>query len=163
MENIKIDKKTLESIYEHGVSEYPKECCGWIIKQADDSLNYVAAENLQDKYHKLDPETYPRSSEVAFLMDTLKLSRAIETAQSTGGSLYSIVHSHIDCEAYFSREDELQMSTPYNSGPVFPARCYIVVSIQNKKPYGHAVFIYDQKNNLYQKGNLVIVDNAGQG
>ncbi|MDH4262490.1 MAG: Mov34/MPN/PAD-1 family protein [Spirochaetia bacterium] len=158
MENIKIDKKTLEEINEHAVKEYPKECCGWVLQQKDTSLKYFAAENLQDKYHKLDPETYPRTSKDAFLMDTLKLSRATEAIESSGGSLFSIVHSHIDCDAYFSAEDELQMSTPDNNGPVFSAKCYIVVSIQNHKAAGNAVFIYDKKEKKYQKGNLVVSD-----
>jgi proteasome lid subunit RPN8/RPN11 len=158
MENIKISKKTLEDIYEHAVKEYPKECCGWIIQQNDESMSYVAAENLQDKYHKLDPETYPRTSKDAFLMDSLKLSRAIETAQSTGAVLLSIVHSHIDCGAYFSAEDEIQMSTPDNREPVFPAKCYIVVSVENHKPAGNAVFTFDSSEKKYQKGNLIVVD-----
>ena len=155
MENINVEKKILDEMYEHAVREYPKECCGWIIKNGDDSMIYVAAENLQDKYHKLDPETYPRTSQDAFLMDTLKMSRAIEAVESTGGSLFSIVHSHIDCDAYFSREDAIQMSTPDESGPVFPATCYIVLSIKNQKPAGNAVFTYDQKERIFQRQNLI--------
>jgi len=156
MENIHIDKKTLDEINEHAVREYPKECCGWVVRLGDGSMSYVAAENLQDKYHKLDPEAYPRTSKDAFLMDSLKLSRAVDAAVSSGGELFSIVHSHIDCGAYFSVEDELQMSTPDKSGPVFPARCYIVVSIQDRKPAGCAVFTFDAASKTYREDNLVV-------
>ena len=156
MNDIKIAKKTLDEINDHAIREYPKECCGWIIQNADKSLYYEAAENLQDKYHKLDPETYPRSAEIAFLMDTLKLNRAMEKAHTEGGQLFSIVHSHIDCDAYFSKEDEEQMSNQDQSGPVFPAMCYLVVSIRQKKPAGNAVFVYDQEKKKYQQVNLSI-------
>jgi len=156
METIKIHQQTLDEINAHAVKEYPRECCGWIIQQKNGQLSYHAAENLQDKYHRLDPETYPRSSKDAFLMDTLKLNRAIEEAQLSGGTLFSIVHSHIDCEAYFSEEDEIQMSTPDKTGPVFPAKCYLVVSIREKKPSGSAAFVYSGSHNKFLAANLVV-------
>lgn len=153
---ISISQSTMDKIYDHAIKEYPRECCGWIIESPDQTHTYIEAENLQDKYHKLDPEAYPRTSKDAFLMDSLKLSRAIEEAAKSGGSLFSIVHSHIDCGAYFSAEDEIQMSTPDRSEPIFPANCYIVVSVQEGKPSENAAFVFDPASKKYQKAEFVV-------
>ncbi len=158
MTEIKIATQVLQNIYRHAQEEYPKECCGWIIQNQDNTQVYVPAENLQDKYHKLDPEAYPRTSADAFLMDTLKLSNAIDEAASSGGNLFSIVHSHIDCGAYFSEEDKLQMTLPDGSGPVFPASCYLVVSINDREPGENAVFTFDPEKNDYQEANLIEIE-----
>lgn len=152
---IAIEKKVLDEVYRHARQEYPKEACGWIIEKADKTQTYVEAENLQDKYHKLDPEQYPRTSKDAFLMDTLKLTRAIEEAETAGGSLFSIVHSHIDCGAYFSEEDKIQMTLPDNSGPVFPAKCYLVVSIDDGQAGEKAAFVFNEDNKDYAAAKLL--------
>jgi len=155
---VKIDQKTLDAVFEQAVAEYPDEACGWILRDSTGKLTYVPAENLQDKYHKLDPEAYPRTSKDAFLMDSLKLTRAIDEAEASGGGLFSIVHSHIDCGAYFSEEDKHQMTLPDDSGPVFPADNYLVVSVDEGKPGETAVFIYDQATKDFLAGDLQIKD-----
>ena len=90
-------------------------------------------------------------------MDSLKLSRAIEETESQGGRLFSIVHTHINCGAYFSDEDKIQMSIPDRSETVFPAFCYLVVSIQDRKPTENAVFVFDKEKQDYQECRLEIV------
>ncbi|MDH4199035.1 MAG: Mov34/MPN/PAD-1 family protein [Spirochaetia bacterium] len=154
---VTIYKETMDQVFAHAIDEYPNECCGWIIQDQHSGMVYVRAENLQNKYHKLDPETYPRTSKDAFLMDSLKLSRAVEAAQNAGGSLYSLVHSHIDCGAYFSKEDEIQMTAPDFSEPVFPAGCYLVVSVEKGEPSESAVFIFDSIQKKYIKADLKII------
>ena len=150
-----IDQKTLDDVFAQAVEEYPAEACGWIIQDKEGALNYVPVENLQDKYHKLDPDTYPRTSADAFLMDSLKLTRAIDEAQSGGGSLFSIVHSHIDCGAYFSEEDKHQMTLP-EGGPIFPSDNYLVVSVEKGKPGETAIFKYDEKSCDFVAHDLVV-------
>ena len=93
-------------------------------------------------------------------MDSLKLTRAIDEAESSGGGLFSIVHSHIDCRAYFSEEDKHQMTLPDDSGPVFPAGNYLVVSVNNKQPGETAVFIYDETQKDFLAAELQIKDPA---
>ena len=156
MQKIEINKTVLDEIYEQAKKEYPSECCGWIIKNSDNSMTYFAAENLQDKYHKLDPDSYPRTSHDAFLMDSLKLTRAIEEAEANKGSLYSIVHSHIDCGAYFSDEDKKQMATPDGIEQVFPAFCYFVVSIDNGENGDNAGYIFNNDNKEFIEAEIVI-------
>jgi len=157
MNSIQIDKQTLNDIFVQAKTEYPGEACGWILKDAGGKLTYFPAENLQDKYHKLDPESYPRTVKDAFLMDSLKLNNAIEAATSAGGELFSIVHSHIDCGAYFSEEDKLQMSLPDGSGPVFPASNYLVVSVNKGEEGETAAFVFNPSTKDYDLVQVELV------
>ncbi|MES0491282.1 MAG: Mov34/MPN/PAD-1 family protein [Leptospirales bacterium] len=157
MNSIQVDKKTRNEIFAQAKAEYPGEACGWIIKNADGALTYFPAANLQDKYHKLDSESYPRTSKDAFLMDSLKLNNAIEEATSVGGELFSIVHSHIDCGAYFSDEDKHQMTLPDGSGPVFPASCYLVVSVDKGEEGETAAFVFNKDTKDYDLVKVELV------
>ena len=149
MPNFCISKNILEEINLHAEKEYPSECCGWIIKYGDGGLKYTPSENLQDKYHALDPEVYPRTSQDAFFLNTFKLSENIKAASREGGSLFSIVHSHIDVGAYFSDEDKKQMAEPDMSSSIFPSECYLVVSVKKGIASDNAVFYFDKKKKLF--------------
>ena len=138
----------------HAKNEYPSECCGWILKTKEGRLRYVPSENLQDKYHAADPESYPRTSKDAFLINTLKLSRDIESASKEGGGLFSIVHSHIDVGAYFSAEDKKQMAEPDGSSAIFPAECYLVISVFEGMPRERALFYFDPKKKEFLPGEI---------
>ncbi len=154
MRKFHIVKKTLKEIKLHAEKEYPSECCGWLLKLGNGDLKYVASENLQDKYHALDSELYPRTSKNAFLMNTLKLTKDIETVSKEGGSLFSIVHSHIDVGAYFSDEDEKQMTENNGSSTIFPAECYLVVSVKEGKASDQAIFYFDEAQKKYILADL---------
>jgi len=154
---VELSNGVLEEIYNQGIEEYPAECCGWIIENSDGSKSYFRTQNLQDKYHNVDPEAYPRTSKDAFLIDTLKLTRAIDEAEANGGRLYSIVHSHIDCGAYFSEEDRHQMALPDGSDQVFASYSYLVVSIDNRQPGEKAAFVYDREKKDFIDAEIVIV------
>ncbi|RME91627.1 MAG: hypothetical protein D6767_04830 [Candidatus Hydrogenedentota bacterium] len=155
MKVFQIQKKIYEAICQQAEEEYPSEACGWIIEYKDGTQTYTPTENLQDKYHKLDPETYPRTSKDAFFMNTRKLEKAIEEAKEKGGRLFSIVHSHIDVGAYFSEEDKKQMSD--ENGPIFLADCYLVVGVTNKKVDSNAVFYYDYEKKDFIQAELEII------
>ena len=51
----------LFTINQHAEQEYPSESCGWVIRSNNGQLRYVASANLQDKYHKFDPVSFPRT------------------------------------------------------------------------------------------------------
>ena len=153
MKTFRFSKEVLSQIYSHAEKEYPGECCGWVILNKDNSMTYTASVNLQDKYHKLDPENYPRTSKDAFLMDVLKLSRAVEEARENQGRLYCIVHSHIDVGAYFSTEDKKQMTDP-SGEQVYPSDCYLVTSIQDGKHTEDAVFFFDDSEKDFIAGTV---------
>ncbi len=148
----------LKEVYDHAEQEYPSECCGWILKELNGNYNYIASQNLQDKYHKFDPNAYPRTSKDAFLMNTLKLSKDIEQTQKRGGSLYCIVHSHIHVGAYFSKEDKKQMAEPDRSKTIYPSEFYLVVNVNEAgKVDQNAVFYFDQIAKDFLEANLMIL------
>lgn len=157
MSRIELEKPVFDEIIKQAEAEYPSECCGWIIEQKDGSHIYRPSENLQDKYHKLDPEAYPRTSHDAFLINTMKLNREIEEAAASGGRLFSIVHSHIDTGAYFSDEDKKQMSEPDMSKPVFDADNFLVVAVREGRYTENAVFRFDTTEKDYIKNELALV------
>ena len=155
MQKFQFDQETFEKINAHAEKEYPKECCGWVIQNSDGSLEYTASVNLQDRYHKLDPEAYPRTSKDAFLMDVLNLNRSIDEARANSGKLYSIVHSHIDVGAYFSAEDKKQMSDPFTKDEIYPSACYLVVSVIEGKTDSHAVFEFDNESKDFIEAGVI--------
>ncbi len=150
-------KSSIEKeLWEHAIKEYPSECCGWIIEYpSTGEQKYFPSENLQDKYHAIDPKNYPRTSREAFLLDARKLERSLEEAEKKGGYLFAIVHSHIDVDAYFSKEDEDKMTFPDTKEPIFPSKFYIVLSVVKKEPNG--IKAYSFKDGVFQEVPIKIL------
>ena len=55
-----ISPEHLEAIYRQAREEFPRECCGYI-RGVNDEAELVRCKNEADRWHKLDPETYPRT------------------------------------------------------------------------------------------------------
>lgn len=98
-----IPRALLEAIYRHARASFPKECCGYLIG-AGDAMQLVECENWQDRYHAVDPETYPRTSETAYTFGGRDLRRLAESLDS-GVPATIVYHSHPRVGAYFSAED----------------------------------------------------------
>jgi proteasome lid subunit RPN8/RPN11 len=98
-----LTREQLEIIYRHARREFPRECCGFVLGRGG-SAEVVECENHQDRYHAVDPETYPRTSANAYMFaakDVLSLDRSL-----AGERPATIVyHSHPRVGAYFSEED----------------------------------------------------------
>jgi [CysO sulfur-carrier protein]-S-L-cysteine hydrolase len=137
----------------HAEDEYPSEACGAVFFDGSTQV-YEPLENLQDKYHKLDPKLYPRTSKEAFFINTLKFSRLIEDYESKGGQLFAIFHSHIDVGAYFSTEDRQKMASEDKKSEVFCSKCYIVSNISDGKAKEDAVFFFNPAKQDFEEGNL---------
>ncbi len=151
-------RDVIAAVTEHVVQEYPSEACGWIIQSCTEELRYHPADNLQDKYHKVDPETFPRTSKDAFLMDALNLTRNIEQAEKQGGNLYCIVHSHIEVGAYFSEEDIKQMTEPSQEKTIYPAQCYLVANVnQHKQVDEYALFYFTNEKKTFLQAEIKII------
>jgi proteasome lid subunit RPN8/RPN11 len=124
-----IRRPVLEAIEAHAKETYPSESCGFAMGPAGEAPLVDAAEraeNLADKYHALDPETFPRTSKTYFKIDELKASRAFEKGDTEGRPIKVIYHSHCDAGAYFSAED----AATFASGGVLMWPCaFLVVSV----------------------------------
>ena len=141
----------LEELYRHLEAAYPNEGCGVILK-GPNGLRVLPLENVYDKYHRVDPEQYPRTSRTAYLIDPkawLKISR--ESEQS-GEQIAVIIHSHADVGAYFSDEDKA-MAAP-GGIPLHPGVDYLVVAVNNAKAEAAKLFRFS--NGQFEEENVVV-------
>jgi len=113
---------------DHARACYPGECCGLLFARDGVAVRWLAMDNLADKLHALDPVEYPRTSRDAFMMNEAKIARAVREAEATGETWHAIVHSHIDCGAYFSAEDK-RVAAP-DGVPVHPDLLQLVIDCQ---------------------------------
>jgi proteasome lid subunit RPN8/RPN11 len=93
----------LEAIYRHARASFPHECCGYLLGTGE-AMQLVECENWQDRYHAIDPETYPRTSETAYTFGGRDLRRLAESLDAELPATI-VYHSHPRVGAYFSAED----------------------------------------------------------
>ncbi len=133
-----------DALYAHAAEWFPKECCALIVAGASGG-RAVLADNLQDKYHQLDPEMYPRTAEQAYLLDP----RLLAQAESDGERIVAIVHSHCRVGAYFSDKDQEDARSPFDDGPLYPGVDYVVLDAQEEAVLGHKVFAWSDEEKRY--------------
>ena len=116
---------------------YPHEACGLVLQRADGTVAVEACANEQDRYHALDPVTWPRTARTAFRLD----ERAILRALDRGDRLLGIFHSHCDAGAYLSVEDR-QVAAP-DGVPAWPGVAWLVASVIDGRPAGWGFYRFD--------------------
>lgn len=98
-----LTREQLAIIYQHARAEHPNECCGFVLGRGP-SAEVVVCRNEQDRYHALDPDSYPRTSANAYMFgpkDVLRLDRSLGSERPAT----IVYHSHPRVGAYFSDED----------------------------------------------------------
>ncbi len=140
---ISIPNTIAETMANHARTWYPGECCGVLISVAgsEDVIDAVCMDNLQDKYHELDPEDFPRTSRDAFKINERAYARLSEDLAEEKKRILAIFHSHIDCGAYFSEEDIL-MAAPFGT-PNEPDIWHVVMDGQNNGVHGAKAYKWD--------------------
>lgn len=133
-----------QEIARHAEETFPEECCGVVIANGG-SERVQRLENIQNKLHALDPETYPRTAVIAYAMDPKELELVIDSATRAGAKLKAFYHSHPDHEAYFSDEDKA-FASPFGE-PTFPSAAQIVVSIYHREVKRLAAFTWSDERN----------------
>ena len=128
----------------HAEETFPEECCGVVIANGGNE-RVQRLENIQNKLHALDPETYPRTAVIAYAMDPKELELVIDSAARAGAKLKAFYHSHPDHEAYFSEEDKA-FASPFGE-PTFPSAAQIVVSIYHREVKRLAAFTWSDEEN----------------
>jgi proteasome lid subunit RPN8/RPN11 len=98
-----IPAAVLAGIYRHARAEFPNECCGFVLGHGE-SAELVVCENVQDRYHAVDPETYPRTAATAYTFGGKDLRRLAASLDSNKPATV-VYHSHPRVGAYFSAED----------------------------------------------------------
>jgi proteasome lid subunit RPN8/RPN11 len=127
----------------HAMAWYPRECCGLLV-EGEDGAQALLLENLADKYHRLDPETYPRTAEIAYILNPLKIMEQ----ERAGRRLVAIFHSHCGFGSYFSQEDIEQALAPRFDPddalePRYPGVEYVVLNAHPEGVRGLRSFRFD--------------------
>jgi proteasome lid subunit RPN8/RPN11 len=120
----------LAPIAAHAKSVYPAECCGLVVADAQGALRFVPVANVAGT--EQGAATSRRTRRDGYVMDPEAVLRVLGDAESQGGRLAAIVHSHPDVGAYFSKEDQ-DMALGGGNEPLWPGVDYVVVSC---KPAG---------------------------
>jgi len=154
--DLEIDKSVMDEIEQHALECYPSESCGFVFGPADqpaflDSLQ--REENEADKYHALDPVTFPRTSNTYFKINELRAARTFDQGQENGRPVKVIYHSHCDAGAYFSAEDA---ATFANGGQLMWPCAYIVVSVMDGRVAERRLWVHVPGTNAFRESTLTI-------
>jgi proteasome lid subunit RPN8/RPN11 len=151
-----IGADVLAGIYAHATAEYPSECCGFIAGPAseparlDEAMREV---NEADKYHRLDPERFPRTSRTYFKIHELRAAKAFDRGRASGRPIKVIYHSHCDAGAYFSPED----AATFASGGTLMWPCaFLVVSVVEGVAAGHRLWVHTPGTDAFHEAVLEI-------
>lgn len=145
-----------------------EEACGYLVGPAGDGAcdEAVAMENVANKLHRADPETYFRSARTFFAFNERKFERAIEGGEAAGRPVKVLYHSHLDAGAYFSPTDRAVMSMgeapteeggdiALGPGPAWPL-AFLVTSVRATGVDDHKLFVWD--GNDFAERDFTIVD-----
>ena len=120
-----LSETVFATITEHAVETYPEECCGVILGSTGDEVHRL--QNIQNRLHAADPETFPRDARTAYTMDPKELEAVLGQAENRGLAFKALYHSHPDHDAYFSAEDKA-CATPFGE-PTYPDTFQVVISV----------------------------------
>jgi len=145
------DDHIWDEMFKHAKADYPAECCGIITTDANGHLTVHSCENIQDKLHAADPQTHPRTSKLAYRMDDMQVMRIQQAAESGGGQMVAIYHSHIDVDAYFSEED--QNAAMFFGEPAYPGVVYPVIPVKDGQvdQEGRKVFQWHDETSTFEQ------------
>ncbi|MDH5674971.1 MAG: Mov34/MPN/PAD-1 family protein [Myxococcales bacterium] len=151
---LSIAKDVLAEIHEHALACYPSESCGFVSgpAEAPEKLDQsVRVENEADKYHALDPETFPRTSRTYFKINELKAAKAFDKGEVEGRPIKVIYHSHCDAGAYFSEEDAATFAA---DGQLMWPCAFIVVSVMEGRLAETKLWVHVPGSNDFRESTL---------
>lgn len=149
-----IRRAVLDDMEAHARESYPSESCGFVMGPAssapllDESRREV---NEADKYHRLDPETFPRTSKTYFKINELRAARTFEEGDAQGRPVKVIYHSHCDAGAYFSDEDAATFS---NGGQLMWPCAFIVISVVNGEVVDRKLWVHEPGTDQFRESIL---------
>jgi proteasome lid subunit RPN8/RPN11 len=153
---LSIPASVLSELEAHALETYPNECCGFVSGPAAEPLvldAYVREVNEADKYHKLDPITFPRTARTYFKINELRAAKAFDAGEKSGQPIKVIYHSHCDAGAYFSQED----AATFASDNVLMWPCaFIVVSVQSGKVADRKLWVHVPGTNDFRESKLTV-------
>lgn len=172
-DGVRIPRTVLDEIEAHAREAYAgglekdggfegEEACG-VIDGAAGNLDADRARrlpNLANRYHAMDPEEYPRTGRMYFLIDPLKFARAVREGEGEGRPIKVLYHSHLDCGAYFS-ETDAQTALAGGDEPSYDL-AFLVVSVRGDGKGGGAhvddrkLFVWGLTEKKFVEAPLVV-------
>ena len=138
-----ISEVFMKTILDQAEKEYPKECCGVILRATPNGDRLRPCRNAQDDYHAKDPENFLRTAKTAFWIDPKELLILHKEMRERRESIAVIYHSHPDAGAYFSGEDK-KMAL-FEGKPVYPGVKHLVISVKSGKADDFSLYYWDEK------------------
>lgn len=160
--DLTFSRAAIEAIEADAIARYARgeEACGYVRGPSEEALvcdEVVPLENLANKLHALDPETYFRDARMFFAFNEKKFDDAVRASRAAGRPVKVLYHSHLDAGAYFSPTDRAVLSAGappategeagvLGPGPAWPL-AFLVTSVRGgegaARVDGHALFVWD--------------------
>jgi [CysO sulfur-carrier protein]-S-L-cysteine hydrolase len=154
--DLTIARDVLDAIEAHAIEAYPSECCGFLSGPATQPALLDQAEradNEADKYHKLDPVTFPRTSRDYFKINELRAAKRFEEGALTGRPIKVIYHSHPNVGAYFSAEDAATFAS--NDTLMWPC-AFIVLASRADAVVDRKLWVHVPGTNEFRESSLLV-------
>ena len=151
---LRLNRKNWAQLCDHAAQDYPSECCGIITRSETGEVEVRRCTNIQDRLHQKMPDKHPRDSRTAYRMDDMEVFKILEEAEGSGKKLAGFYHSHIECDAYFSEED--QKAALFGDEPAYPGVGYLILSVYNREVKGYKLFFWDLENRGYEEIPVII-------
>ena len=151
IEPFELSETAFAAVTAHALETYPEECCGVIL--GGDEVHRL--DNIQNRLHGTDPETFPRDACTAYTVDPKELDAVLEQGESRGLTFKALYHSHPDHDAYFSVEDKA-CATPFGE-PTYPDTAQVVISVMGGHVGRVAVYAWDPNVEDYVETSLTRV------
>lgn len=155
MNPAKINRSSMDRIIAQAESEFPFECCGFVIG-GDSSEEVRPIANIQNRKHAENPAVFQRDARTAFLMDPKQHLAVMNEIDDRKLRLKIVYHSHPDHDAYFSETDRRQACSFDPEEPDYPDTVYIVISIMGGKFRRAAAFVWDGASKSFVEAPLTI-------
>jgi [CysO sulfur-carrier protein]-S-L-cysteine hydrolase len=154
--DLQLPAALLQELHAHALECYPNECCGFIAgpRAEPGQLSKALREtNEADKFHKLDPVTFPRTARTYFKINELRAARAFEQGEKSAEPIKVIYHSHCDAGAYFSAEDAATFAS--QNTLMWPC-AFIVVSVQAGVVADTKLWVHVAGSNEFRESKLSV-------
>jgi proteasome lid subunit RPN8/RPN11 len=154
--DLQLPAAVLAELEAHALECYPNECCGFVSGPSREPKQLTKAQrevNEADKFHELDPVTFPRTARTYFKINELRAARAFEQGEKNGEPIKVIYHSHCDAGAYFSAEDAATFAT--DNTLMWPC-AFIVVSVMDGKVAETKLWVHTPGTNEFHASVLRI-------
>ena len=140
MSVINLTHDIIDQFKKHGESDYPHECCGFILGSFKDmesiGVEYIPASNTKEE-----------NRERRFLIDPMAYQKAEDEADELGLSVISIVHSH---------PDHPDKPSEFDREHAWPGFSYIIISIKNGKAVSYRSWQLNADRKFFIEENIKI-------